>query len=160
MNRILLTHIRGALAAALGVLLSLQEAQAILGSDEKALAALPATLAPRAERVRSFEAFMVHEYDVGPGVVRAYVSPKGRVFAFTGHEQLTYPDPVLLGPYFKEFQAETERFQAESTATGRRPLAIRTPNIAAGVSGFQSHLHWFVFLVNELPPGVSENDIR
>ncbi|MDR3606826.1 MAG: DUF2844 domain-containing protein [Oligoflexia bacterium] len=131
-------------------------ARAFLGSNENSLNVAKLLFAPRSEKITNRPSHTVHEYAVIRGVIRAYVSSNGDVFAYTGRDQMGHPPPELLGPYLKEYQDAVREARRKY---GRRPLSINTAHIKAGISGPQGSLHWYIYLQN-LPAGVSADDIQ
>lgn len=130
-------------------------ANAFLKSDEGSLAIVKKMVAARDEKVTTYSAYTVHEYSVLRGTIRAYVSPAGQVFAYTGHNQMGHPPLALLGAYLGEYRSAVK----QAHRYGRRPLRLSTAHIRAGISGPQGSLSWYLSLQN-LPPGMSRDDIR
>lgn len=143
------------LSAALAATTMPTFAHANLGGSEGSIEVVRLALHPTAENVTSRTTHTVHEFQVGEGLVRAYIAPSGQVFAYTAHGLRTQPDPALFGAYLGEFQAAARAFRAK----GRRPLSLSTPNLTAAISGPQGLLHWSISL-KALPPGVTLDDVQ
>jgi len=129
---------------------------AFLQAEEQSLSAVKILLNAKSEKVTTFSAHTVHEYGVGRGVVRAYVSSNGQIFAYTGHNLKGHPHPALLGSFLPEYRAAVRQANRKY---GRKPLRVNTPHLRAGISGPQGALHWYVFL-QSLPTGVSREDVQ
>jgi hypothetical protein len=149
---------RVATKAVLSALLIFQSisAQAFLKSDEQSLDAVKLLIAAKSDKVTNYSAHTVHEYAVVRGVIRAYVSANGQIFAYTGHNQMGHPPSALFGPYLKEYQAAVKQAHLKY---GRRSLLVNTKHIHAGITGPQGSLSWYLTL-QKLPSGVTRNDIR
>jgi hypothetical protein len=130
-------------------------AAAFLQSDEGSLSVVRLMIAAKDEKVTTYSTHSVHEYTVHRGTIRAYVSPTGQVFAYTGHNQMGHPPLTLLGSYLEEYRAAVK----QSHRYGRRPLRLNTAHIRAGMSGPQGALNWYLSIQN-LPAGVTQDDIR
>lgn len=128
---------------------------AFLRSDESSLSVVKGMIAAKSEKVTHYSTHTVHEYAVMRGTIRAYVSPAGQIFAYTGQNQMGHPPLALLGDYLEEYRAAVK----QAHRYGRRPLRLNTSHIKAGMSGPQGRLNWYLSL-QSLPEGVTQDDIR
>ena len=142
--------------AALGmlILVAAPRAEATLGGTEASVqvdqAQLEATL-----QVTPDARLTVHELKTAGTTVREFVSPGGIVFG-VAWQGTTLPDlRQLLGAYFDQYLAA-----AQSRRTRRAPVLIELPGVVVHSSGHMRAFAGNAYLPQNLPPGVSAEDIR
>ena len=101
------------------------------------------------------ERLTVHELKTAGATVREFVSPAGMVFA-VAWQGAALPDlRQLLGAYFDSYVAE-----AASRHVRRAPLVIELPGLVVHSSGHMRAFAGQAYLPQNLPSGVSAEDIQ
>ena len=101
--------------------------------------------------------YMVHETTLPTGtIVRQYVSAAGVVFAVTWNGPFKPDLHQLLGQYFDTMIAR----QAGQPMVGHRLILQHGSDLVVESGGHQRSFVGRAYLPNQLPAGVSENDIH
>lgn len=105
------------------------------------------------------EHYTVHEIHAPNGtVVREYLSPSGTVFAIAWRGPWPPDMRQLLGDYFEPYAKAAE---AQSNArSGRRPLHVELPGLVVRSSGHPRSFVGQAYLTDQLPAGVSAEELR
>lgn len=142
--------IAGAAAASLNC-----PAQATLGEDVKTVE-LDRRQIDATTQVRSYGTFTVHELHSAAGaVVREYVSPAGTVFGISWSGPSIPNLRQLLGTYAATFASSTHR-----QLGGRGHLGVREGNLVVESNGRMRSFHGRAYLSDQLPPGVTIDDVQ
>ena len=111
----------------------------------------------RALRVTSQQKYTVNEYAIEAGtIVREFVAPTGKVFAVIWKGPYIPDLRQLLGVHFDHYSATA----AQISRPGRRPVILRDTQLVINAGG---HLHAFygvVYLPDQMPAGVTEDEIQ
>ncbi|MEI6146217.1 MAG: DUF2844 domain-containing protein [Methylococcales bacterium] len=108
-------------------------------------------------RVNPQNKYTVNEYAVEAGtLVREFVGPTGKVFAVIWKGPYIPDLRQLLGVHFNDYAATA----AQLSRPGRHPLMLRNSQLVINAGG---HLHAFsglVYLPDQMPEGVSEDELQ
>lgn len=109
------------------------------------------------KKITTQNSYQIHEITSGGGTVREYLSASGVVFAVvwsSGGE----PDlNQLFGNYYQEY----ENAEPQASHPSRRaPLRVRSENIVVEKSGHMRAILGRAYILKQIPPGVSVNEIQ
>jgi len=109
------------------------------------------------KKISTRNSYQIHEITHGGGTVREYLSANGVVFGVTwsggGEPDLNQ----LFGNYFQEYKkAEPQA----SHPSRRAPLRVRSENIMVEKSGHMRAILGRAYILKQIPPGVSVNEIQ
>lgn len=97
----------------------------------------------------------VHELKTAGATVREFVSPAGMVFG-VAWQGAAMPDlRQLLGPHFDQYLAAVA-----ARRTRRAPVRIELPGLVVHSSGHMRAFAGQAYLPQNLPPGVSSEDVQ
>jgi hypothetical protein len=142
--------------AALGmlILVAAPRAEATLGETEASVQVDQAQLAATLQ-VTPNARLTVHELKTAGTTVREFVSPAGTVFG-VAWQGTALPDlRQLLGAYFDQYLAA-----AQTRRTRRAPVLIELPGLVVHSSGHMRAFAGNAYLPQNLPQGVSAEDIQ
>jgi hypothetical protein len=101
--------------------------------------------------------YSIHEIETPISTIREYVDNNGLVFAVSWRG-IRRPDlSVLLGPYFPEYQNIDARRGRMIT---REPVSIQTSKIVVRKGGHMRNIKGLAIISDQLPSGVSEEDLK
>lgn len=110
-----------------------------------------------AMRVITQGKYTVNEYTLASGtVVREFVAPAHKVFAVVWKGQLKPDLRQLLGMHFERYVAAA----ANKSRPGRRPVSLRDTNLVIHATGHMRVFSGVVYLPNEMPTGVTEDELQ
>lgn len=105
------------------------------------------------------QAYTVHEIHAATGtIVREYVSSSGRVFAVAWQGPWPPDMRQILGSYFEQYQ---QAVHADTgSRAGRKPLRIEQPGFVMHAGGHMRSFSGHAYIPDNLPAGVSAEEIR
>jgi hypothetical protein len=107
-------------------------------------------------RAQPARGYTVQEFQTGDGVtIREYVSPAGKVFGVVWSGPRMPDLQQLFGNYFEAFRDELRARQPH-----RGPLNIERPDLVIQSGGHPRAFRGRAFLPDQLPAGVSADEIR
>jgi hypothetical protein len=140
--------------AFVALLLCARPAAAALGGDATSIGTGQTHLLASARILRA-ATHTTHELQAATGTkVREYLSSAGKVFAVAWQGPFRPNLRELLGSYYDTFVAAT------GSNLARGPLNIRVPGLAIHMSGPQHAFYGRVYLVDQVPQGLSIGEIR
>ena len=146
----------GRAVATLGILIlaAASRADAALGAIEASVEIDRARMEATRQAV-STGRLTIHELKTAGSTVREFVSPAGIVFGVAWQGSALPDLRQLLGAYFDRYVAA-----AASRQTHRAPLVIELPGLVVHSSGHMRAFAGQAYVPQNLPPGVSVEDIR
>jgi hypothetical protein len=143
------------LSALLALLLGAQPAWAALGENAASVATDQTRLLARARILRAASHTM-HELEVPTGTtVREYLNPGGTVFAVSWQGPFRPDLRQLLGSYY-----ETYLTAAGPRAARGGPINLRLPGLIIHMGGHQRAFYGRAYLIDQLPEGLTPDEIR
>ncbi|HEX4037539.1 MAG TPA: DUF2844 domain-containing protein [Acidobacteriaceae bacterium] len=148
---------RALIALAAGVVLVSSPAFASLGSDVNSVEADRVHMNASVS-VSQASGYALHEIQSPAGnVVDEYVSPAGKVFAVAWHGQFPPQMQQILGTYFSQYSAALE---AQPHRYGHPPLNIQLPGLVVQTAGRLRAHFGRAYIPDQLPEGVTADQIR
>ena len=138
----------------LTLLLGAAPARAALGGNAESVAA-DQTHLRATRRILQASRHTMHELELSTGTkVREYLDQGGKVFAVAWQGPFRPNLRLLLGEHYETFLA------AAGPRLARGPVNIRLPGLIIHMSGHQRAWYGRAYLADQLPQGLSADEIR
>lgn len=139
------------------ILLGLLPAFATLGEAVSSVQADQAHI-QATQNITQKSAYSIHELKSASGMaVREYVSPGGKVFAVAWHGPFMPDLKQLLGSHFQEYR---QALQGQDQRARRGPILVQLPDLVVQLGGHMRDFAGRAYLPDQLPSGVSAEEIR